>query len=302
MTTNKHIDKICCVILVFTFFISAFSLGIGAFNGINIINLGYENKLFDDSRVHTINIIMSDWDGFVAECENEEYVSCDVEIDGERFSNIGIRAKGNTSLSSVRQYGNNRYSFKLEFDKYENNFYYGLDKLSLNNLIQDNTYMKDYTVYTLMREFGVSAPLCSFAQIKVNGEVFGLYLAVEGIEDSFIQRNYGEDDVDLYKPDSMSMGGGKGNGREFSQADLEPFKEKSSEKPTESDKSTTEKRQDFSQGRFFDKGKQGDFPQGGFGGGGMRNGASDVLLQYTDDEFSSYRNIFDNAKTNITKN
>ena len=41
---------------------------------------------------------------------------------------------------------------------YENGkTYHGLDKLCLNNIIQDNTYMKDYLAYTLMYDFGVDA-------------------------------------------------------------------------------------------------------------------------------------------------
>ena len=36
--------------------------------------------------------------------------------------------------------------------------YHVLDKLSLNNLIQDITYIKDYLTYQLMAEFGVNAP------------------------------------------------------------------------------------------------------------------------------------------------
>ena len=108
------------------------------------------------------------------------------------YENVAIRGKGNTSLTQVEQYGNSRYSFKVEFDHYDNALnYYGLDKLSLNNLIQDNTMLKDYLCYQLMGSFGVDAPLCSFVYITVNGEDWGLYLAVEGVEESFLQRNYG---------------------------------------------------------------------------------------------------------------
>lgn len=82
--------------------------------------------------------------------------------------------------------------------------------------------MKDYLVYQMMNDFGVDSPLCSFVYITVNGEDWGLYLAVEAVEDSFLARNYGSDTGDLYKPDSMSMGGGRGNGREF---DIEEFRE-----------------------------------------------------------------------------
>ena len=191
MSTSKHIDKICCIILIFTIlitvvFCNAESLGVNKLP----ITMGYEKKLFDTSKVHTIDIVMDDWDSFVDGCEDEEYVSCAVVIDNEAYKNVAIRAKGNTSLSSVAAYGNDRYSFKIEFDHYDSGkSYHGLDKLSLNNIIQDNRYMKDYLCYQMMGYMGVDAPLCSYVWITVNGEAWGLYLAVEGVEDSFLERN-----------------------------------------------------------------------------------------------------------------
>ena len=158
-------------------------------------------------------------------------------LTAEAYRNVAIRAKGNTSLSSVANLGSSRYSFKIEFDHYEDGkSYHGLDKLCLNNLIQDNTYMKDYLAYTLMAEFGADAPLCSFVYITVNGEDWGLYLAVEGIEESFLQRNYGNQYGELYKPDSLSFGGGRGNGKDFSMTD---FINKNSEDSEESEEKTS---------------------------------------------------------------
>ncbi len=344
MSTHKHIDKICCVAVVLALvitvlFMNGQSLGIVSAGK----TMGYEKRLFNTEKVHTIDIVMNDWDSFIDECENEEYSPCSVIIDGENYGNVGIRAKGNTSLSSVSSMGSDRYSFKLEFDQYDNTkSYYGLDKLSLNNIIQDNTFMKDYLTYRMMGEFGVAAPLCSYVYITVNGEDFGLYLAIEGIEDGFLQRNYGKDYGELYKPDSMSFGGGRGNGKDF---DFSEFENENGEfdfsKPEngEFDFSKIENGEfDFSQ--FGDSmptspesfggggmpsggfnpfgGEMPDFSQmpditqkpegfdggnmpdmGNFGGfGGM--GSSDVKLQYIDDEFDSYKNIFDSAKTDIT--
>ncbi len=176
----------------------------------------YEKLLFDTSKVHTIDIVMDDWEGFISECENEEYELCAVVIDGESYKNVGIRAKGNTSLSQVKNYGNDRYSFKIEFDKYDSTkTYHGLDKISLNNIIQDNTYMKDYLSYQMMLFCGAASPLCSYAYITVNGEDWGLYLAVEGVEEGFLERNFDSDYGELYKPDSTDACGGKGNGKDF---------------------------------------------------------------------------------------
>lgn len=221
MSTHKHFDKICCVVLVFTIlitvvFFKAESFGIQKAETV----LGYESKLFDTSKVHTINIVMDDWDEFVKNCNSEEYYNCSLVIDNEAYKNVAIRGKGNTSLTQVESYGNNRYSFKIEFDRYDSaKTYYGLDKLCLNNIIQDNTYMKDYLTYQMMLKAGVATPLCSYVYITVNDEDWGLYLAVEGVEESFLTRNYGSNYGELYKPDSMDMGGGRGNGRKFKMED-----------------------------------------------------------------------------------
>ena len=217
MSTHKNIDRVCIIAVIISLVLSMLlinseAIGIEAMEKI----MGYESRLFDTSRVHTIDIVMDNWSEFIETCEKEEYAECSAVIDGESYKNIAIRAKGNTSLSSVSSMDSGRYSFKVEFDHYDSNkTYHGLDKLSLNNLIQDNTFMKDYLTYRMMYEFDVDAPLCSFAYITVNGEDWGLYLAVEGIEDSFLERNYGNDTGELYKPDSMSFGGGRGNGKNF---------------------------------------------------------------------------------------
>ena len=222
MSTHKHFDKICCVVIGFMLILTVFFMNVEAF-GVSeeATVMGYEDKLFDTSTVHTLNIVIDDWDEFTDNCQSEEYYDCTVVIDGETYKNVAIRGKGNTSLSQVSSYENDRYSFKIEFDHYDNaNTYYGLDKLCLNNIIQDNTYMKDYLTYQMMAEMGVASPLCSYVYITVNGEDWGLYLAVEAVEDSFLKRNFGSDYGELYKPDSMKMGGGRGNGKQF---DMEEF-------------------------------------------------------------------------------
>lgn len=374
MAAGRHIDKICCMVLAFVIaltviFVNAEQFGVTAMTS----QPGYEQRLFDTSRVHTIDIIMDDWDSFLETCENEEYELCTLVIDNEAYKNTGIRAKGNTSLSMVSEYGNNRYSFKAEFDHYDNmKTYYGLDKLSLNNIIQDNTYMKDYLSYQMMNFAGASAPLCSYVYLTVNGEDWGLYLAVEGVEESFLDRNYGSDYGELYKPDSMNMGGGRGNGGGFhmnrfeengaDQNDADSSgNQDSAEKPGSSgtdanaeipdhapssagndkpDSSGTDANTEIPDAQSSDSLKPPDstdlpegserpgnapfpddssFPEGmnppdfpdfeeiqKSGSRSMRQGpgnamgSSDVSLIYSDDEFDSYRNIFENAKTDIT--
>lgn len=353
MSTHKYFDRICCVVLAITLIMSMLFVN-GENFGIKKTAhaMGYEEKLFDTTKVHTINIIMDEWDEFTDNCKSEEYSSCTLEIDGETYKNVAIRGKGNTSLTQVESYGNDRYSFKVEFDHYDSSTtYHGLDKLCLNNIIQDNTYMKDYVAYQMMSKMGVASPLCSYVYITVNGEDWGLYLAVEGVEESFLQRNYGSDYGELYKPDSSDMGGGRGNGDGF---EMKEFSEDEKENEANSiDNSFAASEEDMQQNMTMPEGEnqranmpdmpdmsekdempempaggdQGQMPAGNGQGevpqkpnesqmvegdgaskvedekGGkdsMINASDDVLLKYIDDDFESYSNIFDNAKTDIT--
>lgn len=306
MLRSKNIDCICCLVIACTMLLAA---GFTALAGAGVLessrktSLTYAKHLLDQSTVHKIEITMDGWDDFIDNCTDEKYRACAVTIDGEAQGTVGIRAKGNTSLSSMAQYDNDRYSFKIEFDHYQKKkTYRGLDKLRLNNIIQDATYMKDYWSYTFMNQMGLASPLCSYTEIYVNGEYWGLYLAVEGVEEAFLERNYGEDYGELYKPDSLSFGGGRGNGQAF---DMQDFEKKLQGDDTEEQAAADENAandnaaptmpQDIQRATRINR---GDFKQGG-GMGSM--GSSDVKLQYIDDDPDSYANIFDNAKTKVKK-
>lgn len=307
MSTSKYVDRICAVVLIFVLaltilFCNAQKLGVQA---VQTSSMGYESRLFDTSKVHTIDIEMDDWDDYIENCEDEEYVMCSLVIDNEAFKNVAIRAKGNTSLSSVATYGNDRYSFKIEFDHYSSeNTYYGLDKLCLNNIIQDNTYMKDYLTYQMMNYFGVNAPLCSYVQITVNGEDWGLYLAVEGIEESFLERNYGSSYGELYKPDTTQNNNGLPDDME-EPTDM-PAGEDAPDMGTPPDRSNgTDMETPPDRNNDTDTGtppEQGDMPVPGGGEDGHSEVRTneDVSLIYSDDSYDSYSNIFDNAKTDVS--
>ena len=306
MLRSKNIDRICCLVIACTMLLAA---GFTALAGAGVLessrktSLTYAKHLFDQSTVHKIEITMDGWDDFIDNCTDEKYRACAVTIDGEAQGTVGIRAKGNTSLSSMAQYDNDRYSFKIEFDHYQKKkTYRGLDKLSLNNIIQDATYMKDYWSYIFMNQMGLASPLCSYAEIYVNGEYWGLYLAVEGVEKAFLERNYGEDYGELYKPDSLSFGGGRGNGQAFDMQDFEKKlqgddteKQAAADENAANDNAAPTMPQDIQRAARINR---GDFKPGG-GMGSM--GSSDVKLQYIDDDPDSYANIFDNAKTKVKK-
>ncbi len=325
MSGSKHFDRIAAIVTVITLVLAVLFMN-GAALGIEVMatTMGYENRLFDNTKVHTVDIVMNDWEDMIDNAASEEYYAANVVIDGESYKNVGIRTKGNTSLSTVATLGSERYSFKIEFDHYDKTkSYHGLDKLSLNNLIQDSTMMKDYLTYTMMNEFGVNSSLCSYVYITVNGEDWGLYLAVEGVEEAFLKRNYGSNYGALYKPDSLSFGGGRGNGGDFDMSDFNfdfggaaddgntfaPSAVPGNGMPDMPSTGGTEMPDGFDSSNITDHfdpssmfgGNGGNGGNGGGFGGSMGMGSDDVKLQYIDDNISSYSNIWNNAKTDITE-
>lgn len=213
----KKIDFICISAISLAFCLAVFLLAGSLLFAIpaektksddTYISTDYVNRIFDDSYVHEIDIQLPqvNWDYLVEHAKEEQYVICNAVIDGEFIKNIAIRPKGNSSLSAIKTQGSDHFSFKIEFDHFhKNNTYYGLDKLSLNNLGQDVSCLKDFLTYHMMNEIGIAAPLSSFIHMKLNGEDFGLFLAVESIEDSFAKRNYGTNYGNLYKPECFEI-------------------------------------------------------------------------------------------------
>ena len=289
----------------------------------------YETALFDTAQPLEINIKISenDWQNMLENALEEEYYSCDVEVNGETFSNVGIRPKGNTSLTNIASDPDtDRYSFKLEFDKYtDGQSCYGLDKLVLNNNYADATNMKEAIVYDMYNFLDADASLYNYAAVYVNGEYWGVYLALEAVEESFLERTYGSLDGNLYKTEGMNMGDNDKGNKDINNKDMPgmPNSEDKPDMPQANDKSSafngkadqnddengetgdknnSSKPPDFNpqnnSGEQDTKENPPDFEKGG-GFGGSSSGGAD--LNYTDDELNSYSTIWDGSVNDSTK-
>lgn len=262
---------------------------------------------FNKTEVMSFSIDVDEdaWQEMLDTATEENYIKANVTINGTTIENVGIRAKGNSSLRQVAQDDStDRYSFKIKFDKYvKGQTWNGLDKMVVNNMISDASYMKEYLSYDIMSYIGVDAPLFSFANINVNGKAWGLYLAVEDIDSGYLARaKNGEGEI--YKPNNdgnmgaggmgnpMGMGNPPAEGEAFGMGDRQP--PEGMEPPSDQGEGTGDAKSQTANTR----GEGGR----GFGrGGGMNGGTNGVSLVYTDDKVSSYSGIFDNARTKTTE-
>ncbi len=130
----------------------------------------------------------------------EEIKPASVEYNGIRLTNIGFRTKGNLSLMSVVNSDSDRYSFKLHLDEYiSSQTLYGVRSINLNNSYSDPTYMREVLAYELAEQMGLPTPKYSYVNLIINDELWGLYLAVEQIGASYLERQFGDSTGSLYK-------------------------------------------------------------------------------------------------------
>ena len=216
MTGSKHTSRIIVALAVLAavlcLMVTPYASALEDLLGGRGVKMDYETKLFDTSRIIELNIIMddADWEAMLSNAMSEEYYVCDVVVNGTRFKNVAIRPKGNTSLANiVMDPDSDRFSMKLEFDHFvDGQTCFGLDKLILNNNYADATCMKEAVIYDMYRYLGADASLSNYAKVSVNGEYWGVYLALEAVEQSFMMRNYGTQDGELYKPETFDFENG----------------------------------------------------------------------------------------------
>ena len=140
------------------------------------------------------------------------WVPCEVFFNGIQWYKVGIRYKGNSSLSSSYQQGIKKLPFKLDFDQFEDTYpaiqnqrFYGFKQLSLKNNFEDQSFIREKVASGLFSEFGLVSPHTAFYEVYVDfGEgktYFGLYTLVEEVDDTVIETQYENSDGNLYKPE-----------------------------------------------------------------------------------------------------
>ena len=255
--------------------------------------IGYEDRLFDDTYVHQIDIVCDDWEAFKEQATSEEYVKVAIVVDDKAMREVGMRAKGNSTLTQVAQEGSDRFSLKIKFDKYtEDQTYFGLEDITLSNMIQDSTCMMDYLCYHLFNEFGVDAPLSSFAWVKVNDEDLGLYTCVEGIGSSFVARTHNIEDYAIYKPNEQ--------GYEESVVDTEEWDMEeyiAALEELRGGEGTVDRDEVYGTSTTDGGQQQDNGPFGMMAGGSTDTG--DAKLQYKGDNPHNYIHILGNSRTTV---
>ena len=110
---------------------------------------------------------------------------------GDLTLDVGLRLKGNITRRTFA----GKPSLKIDAHAWlPNQRFHGLRRLTLNNMVQDKSMLKEHVVYRLYRDLGVPAPRHGYARVTINGLPYGLYGIVESMDQQFIDAWWPEDD------------------------------------------------------------------------------------------------------------
>ncbi|CAB4544147.1 unannotated protein [freshwater metagenome] len=151
--------------------------------------------LFDPLRVHRIDIQISQNSFNILNASSynskAEYQAASMKFTTDtgvivtQNNQVGLRLKGGWgSFRNLDQKA--AFKIKTNFVKGEN--FFGLKKITLNNMVQDASMLHEATVYRLYRAMGVPAPRVGYVNVFVNGINYGLHANIETYDDVMLKR------------------------------------------------------------------------------------------------------------------
>jgi CotH protein len=141
------------------------------------------------------------------------YVPVTVGYDGLTWSHVGMRYKGNSSLSSSYSAGSGKHAFRLDFDEFEGDYpeiedqrFYGFKKMTFSSNWNDDSFIREAYVNEVLRDRGIPAARCAFYRVMVDvgsGPAYwGLYTMIEDpSDDAMLDSQLDGKGGNLYKPE-----------------------------------------------------------------------------------------------------
>lgn len=142
-------------------------------------------RLFGAEVVVRVDIELDERAYGLLRAEPRTYVAGNVVVDGVRRDGVGIRLKGSASFKPIYS----KAAFKIDVARYAPEArLHGLRQFTFNNMVQDHSKVRERLASTAFARMGVPAPRVGYANVFVNGEPYGLYAAIEPVDEIFLER------------------------------------------------------------------------------------------------------------------
>src|SRR4029453_12390047 len=127
---------------------------------------------------------------------SRQYVAATVAVDGVTYSNVAVRLKGMGSFRPLQE----KPSLAVKLHEYvEDQKFFGLSKIMLNNSSQDPTYLAELVSMSMFRDAGLPAPRVTHAFVELNGRKLGTYVAIEAVNKDFLRRTFKNTSGTMYE-------------------------------------------------------------------------------------------------------
>lgn len=154
------------------------------------------DTIFQTDTINDVFLTLSAQDEASLRASPYTEVAVGLFFEGVWLEPVNLRIKA--YVGSARSY-DQKSAFKVDLDDYADLELRGLEKLTFNNMVQDQTYIHEYLAYRLFREVGIPAPRTSYTRLYINDELRGLYLWIESIDERFLSRWYADPSGNLYE-------------------------------------------------------------------------------------------------------
>lgn len=105
---------------------------------------------------------------------------------------VGVRTKGGVGSTDNENVDirNGKIGLKIQFNEFvKGQRFLGLKNLTLNNMRQDASMVREVLSYQLFKEMGLVAPRTGFANVAINGVNRGLFLNLETYDEIMMARH-----------------------------------------------------------------------------------------------------------------
>jgi hypothetical protein len=125
----------------------------------------------------------------------DSYVPAELLYGDQRWS-VAIHIKGSSTSSSI----DDKPSLKVDVNLYvPGQEFMGHKKFNLHNQLIDPSMMSEVRSYRTLREAGLPASRAGYVRLTLNGEDYGLYTAVEAINDDLLEAWFADPNGNLYE-------------------------------------------------------------------------------------------------------
>ena len=153
-------------------------------------------ELFDPTAIQEIRLSVNSRDlaALRQHYQDNTYYTADLSWKNVKVRNVGIRSRGQGSRNPQK------LGLRVDMARYTTGqTFVGLSTIILDNMWQDDSFLRERLAFTMFEKLGEPAPRESFCRLYINNEYQGLYAITEEIDGNFTKRVTGETDGTVFE-------------------------------------------------------------------------------------------------------